>query len=131
MDTSTIITILIGICILVGLVFVYNKYIKIHVEGFELPNGAYNANKNVKILEETNKKIRDTVLIDTYFNDYENIVKEMDTYLDNMMLEQLLKVDTSQVELTDYNFKLFSNINTLNVSKDNLNRILKFLDKQS
>jgi len=70
----------------------------------------------------------DQLMISKYKKEYENMIINMDDYINLMMIQQLLniKLDSgvaSTIEGLDY-------LNTLKSAKDSLNVAMKFLDKR-
>jgi preprotein translocase subunit YajC len=78
-------------------------------------------------LKQNVTKTQDTLLVKKYRKDYENVIMDMEDYVNNMMLKTVISVDykneTSAIE------KL-RNLNVLQESKQSLNAVMKFVDSQ-
>jgi hypothetical protein len=77
-------------------------------------------------------KLQDELLIPKYRKDYESIIINMDDYISMLMLKQVLNID---IDLKDNNMKptterMINRLSILKSSKDALNDIMKFVDKQ-
>jgi len=77
-------------------------------------------------------KMQDELLIPKYRKDYETTIINMDDYISMLMLKQVLNIN---IELKDNDMTPLTerNINRLNIlksSKDALNDVMKFVDKQ-
>lgn len=73
-------------------------------------------------------QIQDTVLIQKYRTDYENVIINMEEYLNMMMLEQLLSMNSGDTSETI--MKRISAINTLSTGKKSLNELMVYIDKK-
>jgi hypothetical protein len=74
-------------------------------------------------------KMQDELLISKYRKDYETTIINMDDYISMLMLKQVLNINLNN---TDMN-AVTENMNRLNIlksSKDALNDVMKFVDKQ-
>jgi hypothetical protein len=90
---------------------------------------ATNAEKYTEKIKYLKNTMKDNLNIPKYRSDYENILIEMSDYIDSSMLDELLTIDpTSDITSTSIMKKL-DNINKLSTGRNNLNTIMKYLDK--
>ena len=78
-------------------------------------------------LNEHHLNLKSYLNIPKHRNDYENILIEMNDYVDGLMLSEVLNVDPNNIT----NSKLINtvqNITKMNQSKESLNKIMKYLD---
>ena len=78
-------------------------------------------------LKEQHLNLKSDLNIPKHRNDYENILIEMNDYVDGLMLSEVLNVDPNNIT----NSKLINtvqNITKMNQSKESLNKIMKYLD---
>jgi uncharacterized membrane protein YhiD involved in acid resistance len=78
-------------------------------------------------LKEHHLNLKSDLNIPKHRNDYENILIEMNDYVDGLMLSEVLNVDPNNIT----NSKLMNtvqNITKMNQSKESLNKIMKYLD---
>jgi hypothetical protein len=78
-------------------------------------------------LKEQHLNLKSDLNIPKHRNDYENILIEMNDYVDGLMLSELLNVDPNNIN----NSKLINtiqNITKMNQSKESLNKMMKYLD---
>lgn len=73
-------------------------------------------------------KMQDTLLISKYRKDYENIIINMDDYINNMMLDTVLKFN---IKDDNKNIEIMDKLNKLNQAKVSLNAVMKFVDRTS
>lgn len=73
-------------------------------------------------------KMQDSLLISKYRKDYENVIINMDDYINNMMLDTILKFNTSDDKK---NIETIDKLNKLNQAKGSLNAVMKFVDRTS
>lgn len=74
-------------------------------------------------------KMQDELLIPKYRKDYETTIINMDDYISILMLKQVLNMNLNNTDMK----AVTENINRLNIlksSKDALNDVMKFVDKQ-
>lgn len=95
------------------------------IEGFT-PGEAGAAASYSTSIKSTGTHLLDTLLISKYRSDYENVILNMDDYVHALMLDTLLNIDSTNKENV---ISGLTTINTLNASKDALNNIMKFVDK--
>jgi hypothetical protein len=67
-------------------------------------------------------KLQDTFLISKYRKDYENIILNLDDFINNLMLKTALTVDKNTPQPT------LSKLSELNQAKVALNNVMKFVD---
>jgi len=78
-------------------------------------------------LKEQHLNLKSDLNIPKHRSDYENILIEMNDYVDGLMLSELLNVDPNNIN----NSKLINtiqNITKMNQSKESLNKMMKYLD---
>jgi hypothetical protein len=127
---------ILGIIILiifVSIIFIQSFYFK---EGLETSSSSSNNSilngyaGNAKSFAETIKslsvKLTDKLIVSKYRTDYENIIINMEDYINLIMLDIIFSLNTSlnQVET----IKLLNDLGTLKASKDALNDSMKYLD---
>lgn len=74
-------------------------------------------------------KMQDELLISKYRKDYETTIINMDDYISMLMLKQVLNINLNNTDMK----AVTENMNRLNIlksSKDALNDVMKFVDKQ-
>jgi len=86
-----------------------------------------NAEKYSEKIKSSHNEMKDKINITNYRTDYENLVIEMNDYVDGMMLNELLTVDPNNADPSNIMKKL-ENINKMTNGKQNLNHIMKYLD---
>jgi hypothetical protein len=72
--------------------------------------------------------LQDELLISKYKKDYENVIINMDDYVNMLILKQVLKIKPNDAD-SKANIELLSNLNVLKNSKDALNIAMSHLDK--
>jgi hypothetical protein len=78
-------------------------------------------------LKEQHQNLKSDLNIPRHRGDYENILIEMNDYVDGLMFNELLNIDPNNMN----NQKLMNtmqNITKMNQSKDSLNKMMKYLD---
>lgn len=86
-----------------------------------------NSTKFHEKLKEQHINLKSDLNIPKHRNDYENILIEMNDYVDGLMLSEVLNIDPNNIN----NSKLINtiqNITKMNQSKESLNKIMKYLD---
>jgi hypothetical protein len=119
--------------------FLVNKYASSPysiIEGLEnntdesFGNGeAGSASSYAATVKATFVKMQDELLIPKYRKDYETTIINMDDYISMLMLKQVLNINLNNTDMK----AVTENINRLNIlksSKDALNDVMKFVDKQ-
>lgn len=89
---------------------------------------AGNANNFAATIKAQTVILQDSLLIAKYRTDYENVIINMDDYINMLILKQLLNIDTTKDAQT--NISNLEALNTLSTAKKNLNDIMVFVDKQ-
>jgi hypothetical protein len=74
-------------------------------------------------------RLQDELLIQKYRKDYEKSIFNMEDYINMLMVKQVLNMDLNSSDMKK-NMEAFNNLNTLKTSKDALNDVMKFIDKQ-
>jgi hypothetical protein len=73
--------------------------------------------------------LQDELLVDKYKTDYDNIVVDMDDYLNLLMLKQTLNMRVGSTDAGDPSVDEFDKLVTLSRARDALNEVSGFLDK--
>lgn len=85
------------------------------------------ANSYSELIKSESVKLQDSLLISKYRSDYENVILNMDDFVNMLMLNTVLNMkntsDHSQV------IDSLNNLNTLNRAKESLNTCMQVLDK--
>lgn len=124
--------------VLVSIYFFY-KVLQINtsiMEGFVSKKSKKAASKShVSEIRDSMKKktehLKDTLLIGKYKTDYEDIILELEDYLNLSMLQAInILSSTSKDSLGKDDIELINNINSVNKFKNTLNGVMKFIDKQ-
>ena len=121
-------------------VYFFYKILEINtsiMEGFANKKGKKSNNyKNyVKETRDSMKKkteqLRDTLLIGKYKHEYEDIVLELEDYLNLSMLEAVnILSSTKKEQFNKDDIELIKNINQVNEFRKTLDDIMTFIDKQ-
>lgn len=74
-------------------------------------------------IQSQSTQIQDTLLISKYRPQYETVIINMDTYLNLLILQGFLNLNTNSI-----NIDAINNINSLYTSKQALNGAMKFMD---
>ena len=119
---------IIGIIIIVGLIFyLVNYYSKNkNMESFENLTGT-NAKISSTGLANAASQQSDTILVSKYRSDYETLVPNLKQYIGNNIVQLMLQLDSSHT-INDANLAIFQNINTLQTSYDNMDKILTYIE---
>lgn len=89
---------------------------------------ASNSSNRAKALKNQVEHLKDTMNIGKYRTDYENILINMDDILSYEMLQTTVNLNTNadiDKQMTD-----IEKINKLNSARENLNNLMKWMDKQ-
>jgi hypothetical protein len=70
-------------------------------------------------------KLQDSMLISKYRTNYENVIMAMDDLVDNLMLEKVLSIQSSNIE------QGLADLVGLNNAKAALNNVMQFIDSSS
>jgi hypothetical protein len=111
------------------------------VEGLTNPNpkiatnnstsgiGASAANYATSLQNSVTKLHSDILLLNNkdYKKEYENIILNMDDYIDGLMLKTVLSINVTSENASD-NIDKFKMLNDLNASKAALNNVIKYVD---
>lgn len=89
---------------------------------------AGNATNFVATIKSQTVLLQDSLLISKYRKDYENVIINMDDYLNMLMLKQILNIDTTKDAQT--NISSLEALNTISNAKKSLNETMIFIDKQ-
>jgi hypothetical protein len=89
---------------------------------------AGNANNFVATIKAQTVLLQDSLLISKYRTDYENVVINMEDYLNILMLKQVLNIDTTKD--AQANMSSLEALNTISNAKKSLNETMVFIDKQ-
>jgi len=87
-----------------------------------------NSSKLTEQLKIQHNNMKDKLNIKQYRNHYENIVIDMSDYLDGLMLNELLTLNPVSINSNKV-MNTIENINKMSSGKQNLNKIMKFLDE--
>jgi len=125
---------IVGIVVVVlFIMFVITKSLKLQkniVEGMtngsatsSLTGVAGTAGDYSAAIQSQSTQIQDTLLISKYRPQYETVIINMDTYLNLLILQGFLNLNTNSI-----NIDAINNINSLYTSKQALNGAMKFMD---
>jgi hypothetical protein len=78
-------------------------------------------------LKEHHQNLKSDLNIPRHRGDYENILIEMNDYVDGLMLSELLNIDPNNINNTKI-VNTIQNITKMNQSKESLNKMMKYLD---
>ena len=120
---------IIAILLVISLIILNIVGDKSVIEGLEnnVSESDITESQNAAILSKI-VMLDDQLMISKYKRQYENMIINMDDYINLMMIQQLLKIKMDSgigttIEGLDY-------LNTLKSAKDSLNVAMKFLDKR-
>jgi len=85
-------------------------------------NSAANAANYAEDIKNAATKLTDVFLINKYRHDYENVILNLDTLIESLMLNEALSVNINNP------YDTINNLATLNSAKDGLNNVMKFVD---
>jgi len=134
---------LVGIIIVIGfLIYLAVKSMKLQismVEGFTTTqtagatdadfsqNKASSAGNYANAINQIYNQINDSLLVKDNRTSYENVIIQMDDFINALMLQKLMSLNISS--LTEDNLvNLIDELNKLNQGKTSLNSIMKFID---
>ena len=131
---------MIGIIVVIGfIIYLAAKSLQLHnrmVEGLTNPtdlsvaNGEAGSSANfAAAIKAQVIKMQDKLLISKYRTDYENAIQNMEEYIDLLMLQSLLNMDTSS-DSVKTNIDAITNLNSLQSVKAALNTIGSFVDSK-
>jgi len=80
---------------------------------------------NIKSLSTA---LSDKLIVSKYRTDYENIIINMEDYINLLMMNNVLTFNASSFSNDDDIIKYFNNLGSLKSSRDALNDVMKYLD---
>jgi hypothetical protein len=83
-----------------------------------------NASNYASTIKSANIKLQDTLLVSKYRSDYEQVILNMDDFINNLMLETVLNVNPGSPQNS------VEQLAQLNLAKGALNNVMTFVDKQ-
>jgi hypothetical protein len=86
-----------------------------------------NSSKLIEQLKVEHNNIKDKLNIKQHRNNYENVIIDMNDYLDGLMLNELLSLNHNSLDHNNI-LNAVENINKMSSGKQNLNKIMKYLD---
>jgi hypothetical protein len=86
-----------------------------------------NSSKLTDQIKVEHNNMKDKLNIKQYRNNYENVVIDMNDYLDGLMLNELLSLNHNSLDPNNI-LNAVENINKMSSGKQNLNKIMKYLD---
>jgi hypothetical protein len=86
-----------------------------------------NAEKYTDAIKTSHNTMKDNINIPKYRTEYENMIIELNDYVDGLMFNELLDVDPTNADSNTITKKL-DKINKLSNGKQNLNQVMKYLD---
>lgn len=91
------------------------------------------AEGNIKELKSLNQKLDDSLRIDKYRKDYEDMLIDLDDYLNGVLLRELtfLSNDINDIKETSQLSESIPKINELYKFKENLNTTMDYIDSKS
>jgi hypothetical protein len=84
---------------------------------------AGNAQSYAANIKSLTVKNQDTLLISKYRNDYENVILNLDDYVNTLMLQTALNIDPVKSS------ESLDKLRALNETKSALNNVMKYIDK--
>ena len=84
---------------------------------------AGNAQSYAANIKSLTVKNQDTLLISKYRNDYENVILNLDDYVNTLMLQTALNIDPVKSS------ESLDKLKALNETKSALNNVMKYIDK--
>jgi len=84
---------------------------------------AGNSSSHAANIKSHNVKYQDQLHISKYSTDYENVILEMDDYINNRMLHTALSMDVNNPHET------LSQLAQMDLAKSALNKVMVFIDK--
>ena len=83
-----------------------------------------NASNYASTIKSANIKLQDTLLVSKYRSDYEQVILNMDDFVNNLMLQTVLNINPSNPQNS------VEQLAQLNLAKGALNNVMTFVDKQ-
>ena len=123
---------IIGIIIIVGLIFYLVNYFNKNnnIENFTNLTGT-NAKISSDGIANAASQQSDIILVSKYKADYDTLIPNLKQYIGNNIIQLMLQLDPAQTTVNDANLAIFQNINTLQTSYDNMDKILTYIDNTS
>jgi hypothetical protein len=78
-------------------------------------------------IKQQHLNLKSDLNIPRHRNDYENILIEMNDYVDGLMLNELLNIDPNNISNSKI-MNTIQNVTKMNQSKESLNKMMKYLD---
>jgi hypothetical protein len=131
--SSDYITIFTFLFFLIILSFFFFKTFRYQIEGMtnnkDKVNTGHgtNSSKLIEQLKVEHNNIKDKLNIKQHRNNYENVIIDMNDYLDGLMLNELLSLNHNSLDPNNI-LNAVENINKMSSGKQNLNKIMKYLD---
>ena len=131
--SSDYITIFTFLFFLIILSFFFFKTFRYQIEGMtnnkDKVNTGHgtNSSKLIEQLKVEHNNMKDKLNIKQHRNNYENVIIDMNDYLDGLMLNELLSLNHNSLEPNNI-LNAVENINKMSSGKQNLNKIMKYLD---
>jgi hypothetical protein len=133
--SSDYITIFAFLFFLIILSFFFFKTYRYQIEGMTNNDNdkvktahGFNSSKLTEQLKIEHNNMKDKLNIKQYRNNYENVVIDMNDYLDGLMLNELLSLNQNSLDPNNI-LSAVENINKMSTGKQNLNKIMKYLDE--
>jgi len=86
---------------------------------------AGNASNYASTIKALTVQLQDQILISKYRTDYENVIINLEDYINMLMLKQVLNMDTTTKTIAN-----LTTLNTLFSAKKSLNDVMLYIDKQ-
>jgi hypothetical protein len=131
--SSDYITIFTFLFFLIILSFFFFKTFRYQIEGMtnnkDKVNTGHgtNSSKLIEQLKVEHNNMKDKLNIKQHRNNYENVIIDMNDYLDGLMLNELLSLNHNSLDPNNI-LNAVENINKMSSGKQNLNKIMKYLD---
>jgi hypothetical protein len=131
--SSDYITIFTFLFFLIILSFFFFKTFRYQIEGMtnnkDKVNTGHgtNSSKLTDQLKVEHNNMKDKLNIKQYRNNYENVIIDMNDYLDGLMLNELFSLNHNSLDPNNI-LNAVENINKMSSGKQNLNKIMKYLD---
>ena len=112
------------IIVIIYVVYAFFKFQRSIIEGMQSGTGS-NSEVYAEDIKSKTMKLQDSLLISKYKKDYEDIIINMEEYLNLTLVKELLNIKLDSKNMNES----LQNINTITNSKNNLNDIMQFIDK--
>ena len=87
-----------------------------------------NAKTMATNIKSLSKALSDKLIVSKYRTDYENIIINMEDYINLLMINNVLSFNASSFSNDDDIIKYLNNLGSLKLSRDALNDVMKYLD---